>query len=90
MFTPGIGENYLLNVKFSFDDLTNENILQKNKLRIKEELENKHYTFLFNTKPVKIRVFYEILQPPREEEEEDEEENEESEKENEEEQINAT
>ena len=35
----------LFHVKFRFGDLTNVNILQKIKLRIKDELENEHYIF---------------------------------------------
>ena len=38
-------QNKFINVEFRFGDLTDVNILQKIKLRIKEELENEHYIF---------------------------------------------
>ena len=64
-------------VEFRFDDLTDLNILQKIKFRIKEKLENERYIFLFNTKHIKICVYYKILYPPRQEVEEEDEEDEE-------------
>ena len=46
----------LFEFQLLFGNLTNVNILQKIKLRIKKEFENQHYHYLFTTKPIKIHI----------------------------------
>ena len=41
-----------------FGDLSHLNIFHKIKMEIKEKLENNHFNFLFNTKPINISVEY--------------------------------
>ena len=35
-------------------------------MRIKKELENNYCNLVFNTNPIKVKVYYEILHPPDE------------------------
>ena len=53
---------------FGIGDLTNVDIFQKIKLRIKREIEKNPYNLIFNTKPFEIEVIHRIIYPYYEDE----------------------